>query len=171
MTASSLLHRKLGASEPKLPAGKPRGKAAKLSQSQKGDRHDMVEKSAAASPPPPPTQQLYHRDVHHIKHEPDSPEPLHSRHEPPLSHSHSHHSHRQPAGQASPVLRPVRSTTRDHDLREPEEPAMEDLPYMTTTEMYLCCWKQPPLSPLRESSPCKEEDVDSEWIATVCVPF
>ncbi|KAI4873496.1 hypothetical protein NFI96_032582 [Prochilodus magdalenae] len=35
----------------------------------------------------------------------------------------------------------------------------EDLPYMTTTEMYLCCWHQPPVSPLREASPKKEEDV------------
>ncbi|KAL0179430.1 hypothetical protein M9458_024872, partial [Cirrhinus mrigala] len=26
----------------------------------------------------------------------------------------------------------------------------EDLPYMTTTEMYLCCWQQPPASPLRD---------------------
>uniref|UniRef100_A0A672QX74 Male-specific lethal 1 homolog n=1 Tax=Sinocyclocheilus grahami TaxID=75366 RepID=A0A672QX74_SINGR len=35
----------------------------------------------------------------------------------------------------------------------------EDLPFMTTTEMYLCCWQQPPASPLREESPKKEEDV------------
>ncbi|MEQ2294593.1 hypothetical protein AMECASPLE_005459 [Ameca splendens] len=36
---------------------------------------------------------------------------------------------------------------------------MEDLPFMSTTEMYLCCWNQPPLSPLRETSPKKEEEV------------
>ncbi|KAG7280645.1 hypothetical protein CRUP_023264 [Coryphaenoides rupestris] len=36
---------------------------------------------------------------------------------------------------------------------------MEELPFMCTTEMYLCCWHQPPLSPLRETSPKKEEDV------------
>ncbi|XP_051530225.1 male-specific lethal 1 homolog [Myxocyprinus asiaticus] len=35
----------------------------------------------------------------------------------------------------------------------------EDLPYLTTTEMYLCCWHQPPASPLQEPSPKKEEDV------------
>ncbi|XP_066522158.1 male-specific lethal 1 homolog [Hoplias malabaricus] len=35
----------------------------------------------------------------------------------------------------------------------------EEVPYMTTTEMYLCCWHQPPVSPLREPSPKKEEDV------------
>ncbi|KAG7507132.1 hypothetical protein JOB18_025130 [Solea senegalensis] len=40
---------------------------------------------------------------------------------------------------------------------------MEDLPFMSTTEMYLCCWNQPPLSPLRETSPKKEEEVASEW--------
>ncbi|KAG9267800.1 hypothetical protein AMEX_G18671 [Astyanax mexicanus] len=34
-----------------------------------------------------------------------------------------------------------------------------DIPYMTTTEMYLCCWHQPPVSPLREPSPKKEDDV------------
>lgn len=43
---------------------------------------------------------------------------------------------------------------------EPEFcPLMEELPFMCTTEMYLCCWHQPPLSPLRETSPKKEEDV------------
>ncbi|KAK0137567.1 Male-specific lethal 1 [Merluccius polli] len=43
---------------------------------------------------------------------------------------------------------------------EPELcPLMEQLPFMCTTEMYLCCWHQPPLSPLRETSPKKEEDV------------
>lgn len=36
---------------------------------------------------------------------------------------------------------------------------MDDLPFMSTTEMYLCCWNQPPLSPLRETSPKKEEEV------------
>lgn len=48
-----------------------------------------------------------------------------------------------------------------------EEPGLsyqiEDLPFMSTTEMYLCCWNQPPLSPLRETSPKKEEEVASEW--------
>lgn len=39
---------------------------------------------------------------------------------------------------------------------------MEELPFMSTTEMYLCRWHQPPPSPLRESSPKKEEDVASE---------
>lgn len=43
---------------------------------------------------------------------------------------------------------------------EPEQSCqMEDLPFMSTTEMYLCCWNQPPLSPLRETSPKKEEEV------------
>lgn len=41
----------------------------------------------------------------------------------------------------------------------------EDLPYMTTDEMYLCCWQQPPASPLREESPKKEEDVTSMCLA------
>ncbi|XP_015682406.2 male-specific lethal 1 homolog [Protobothrops mucrosquamatus] len=36
---------------------------------------------------------------------------------------------------------------------------IEDLPYLSTTEMYLCCWHQPPPSLLREPSPKKEETV------------
>ncbi|PWA21767.1 male-specific lethal 1 homolog isoform X2 [Gambusia affinis] len=59
---------------------------------------------------------------------------------------------------------PARSgTERDALLPCKEEPElscqMEDLPFMSTTEMYLCCWNQPPLSPLRETSPKKEEEV------------
>ncbi|XP_020505480.1 male-specific lethal 1 homolog isoform X1 [Labrus bergylta] len=65
-------------------------------------------------------------------------------------------------------LVPMRSGS-DRDIMLPckEEPElscqMEDLPFMSTTEMYLCCWNQPPLSPLRETSPKKEEEVASEW--------
>ncbi|XP_008275985.1 male-specific lethal 1 homolog isoform X1 [Stegastes partitus] len=63
---------------------------------------------------------------------------------------------------------PVRSgAEKDILLPCKEEPElscqMEDLPFMSTTEMYLCCWNQPPLSPLRETSPKKEEEVASEW--------
>ncbi|XP_034563876.1 male-specific lethal 1 homolog isoform X2 [Notolabrus celidotus] len=59
---------------------------------------------------------------------------------------------------------PMRSgVERDIMLPCKEEPElscqMEDLPFMSTTEMYLCCWNQPPLSPLRETSPKKEEEV------------
>ncbi|XP_066485212.1 male-specific lethal 1 homolog [Tiliqua scincoides] len=36
---------------------------------------------------------------------------------------------------------------------------IEDLPYLSTTEMYLCRWHQPPPSPLQEPSPKKEETV------------
>lgn len=63
---------------------------------------------------------------------------------------------------------PLRSgAERDIMLPCKEEPELscqiEDLPFMSTTEMYLCCWNQPPLSPLRETSPKKEEEVASEW--------
>lgn len=62
-------------------------------------------------------------------------------------------------------VRPV--AERDMMLTCKEEPEaschIEDLPFMSTTEMYLCCWNQPPLSPLRETSPKKEEEVASEW--------
>lgn len=40
----------------------------------------------------------------------------------------------------------------------------EELPYMTTTEMYLCCWQQPPASPLQEECPKIEEDVASKCL-------
>lgn len=62
--------------------------------------------------------------------------------------------------EAAPVRPPPE---RDGPLPVKEEPElacqMEDLPFMSTTEMYLCCWNQPPLSPLRETSPKKEEEV------------
>lgn len=48
---------------------------------------------------------------------------------------------------------------------EEDSKETEDLPYMTTTEMYLCCWQQPPASPLRDESPKKEEDVASMCLA------
>ncbi|XP_059181077.1 male-specific lethal 1 homolog isoform X2 [Centropristis striata] len=59
---------------------------------------------------------------------------------------------------------PMRSgAERDLMLPCKEEPELscqiDDLPFMSTTEMYLCCWNQPPLSPLRETSPKKEEEV------------
>lgn len=38
----------------------------------------------------------------------------------------------------------------------------EELPYMATTEMYLCCWHQPPPSPWRDHSPVQEDTVTGE---------
>lgn len=35
----------------------------------------------------------------------------------------------------------------------------EELPYMATTEMYLCCWHQTPPSPWRDQSPVQEDTV------------
>lgn len=35
----------------------------------------------------------------------------------------------------------------------------EELPYMTTTEMYLCCWHQTSPSPWRDQSPVLEDMV------------
>ncbi|KAL4659871.1 hypothetical protein GN956_G181 [Arapaima gigas] len=57
---------------------------------------------------------------------------------------------RQPLqGDAAPVAKELPKSSAQ----------MEDLPYMSTTEMYLCRWHQPPPSPLREPSPKKEEVV------------
>lgn len=38
----------------------------------------------------------------------------------------------------------------------------EELPYMATTEMYLCCWHQPPPSPWRDQSPVQDDTVSGE---------
>uniref|UniRef100_UPI003D157753 male-specific lethal 1 homolog isoform 3 n=1 Tax=Rattus norvegicus TaxID=10116 RepID=UPI003D157753 len=63
---------------------------------------------------------------------------------------------------------PRLSTPQKGPSTHPKEQAfsseMEDLPYLSTTEMYLCRWHQPPPSPLplRESSPKKEETVASK---------
>ena len=40
--------------------------------------------------------------------------------------------------------------------------AAEELPDMATTEMYLCCWHQPPPSPWRDPSPVQEDTVAGE---------
>lgn len=63
---------------------------------------------------------------------------------------------------------PRLSTPQKGPSAHPKEKAFasetEDLPYLSTTEMYLCRWHQPPPSPLplRESSPKKEETVASK---------
>lgn len=61
----------------------------------------------------------------------------------------------------------VAKSSRQADLQPEGEDnkETEDLPYMTTTEMYLCCWQQPPASPLRDESPKIEEDVASMCLA------
>ncbi|XP_062330554.1 male-specific lethal 1 homolog isoform X1 [Osmerus eperlanus] len=57
--------------------------------------------------------------------------------------------------------RPVSERDTSHHGKEESEltAQMEELPFMSTTEMYLCRWHQPPPSPLREPSPKKEEAV------------
>lgn len=58
---------------------------------------------------------------------------------------------------------PGRSSGQIETTAEAEESCEnEESPYMTTTEMYLCCWHQPPVSPLCETSPKKEDDVASK---------
>lgn len=58
---------------------------------------------------------------------------------------------------------PARSSGPTEVVADAEESCEnEDFSYMTTTEMYLCCWHQPPVSPLCEASPKKEDDVASK---------
>lgn len=55
---------------------------------------------------------------------------------------------------------PGRSSGQTETTADGEESCEnEDIPYMTTTEMYLCCWHQPPVSPLCDTSPRKEDNV------------
>ncbi|XP_051959053.1 male-specific lethal 1 homolog [Xyrauchen texanus] len=70
-------------------------------------------------------------------------------------------------GETSPCQHDLRNketpekTSRQMDPYPEGEDSKEtkDLPYLTTTDMYLCCWHQPPASPLQEPSPKIEEDV------------
>lgn len=48
----------------------------------------------------------------------------------------------------------------------------EELPYMVTTEMYLCCWHQSPPSPWRDQSPVQEDTVAvPSWRECVVEPL
>ncbi|KAK7175140.1 hypothetical protein R3I93_002135 [Phoxinus phoxinus] len=65
------------------------------------------------------------------------------------------------------------------DLKEEPQEEMglvlshsEELPYLATTEMYLCCWHQPPPSPWRESSPVHEDTVAvPSWRESILEPL
>ncbi|XP_066515597.1 male-specific lethal 1-like 1 [Hoplias malabaricus] len=48
----------------------------------------------------------------------------------------------------------------------------EELPYMATTEMYLCCWHQPPPSPWRDPSPIQDDTVAvPSWRESIVEPL
>uniref|UniRef100_A0AAR2J2H3 PEHE domain-containing protein n=1 Tax=Pygocentrus nattereri TaxID=42514 RepID=A0AAR2J2H3_PYGNA len=48
----------------------------------------------------------------------------------------------------------------------------EDEPYLATTEMYLCCWHQPPPSPWRDPSPVQEDTVAvPSWCEIIVEPL
>lgn len=44
---------------------------------------------------------------------------------------------------------------------------MRELPYLATTDMYLCCWQPPPTSssPWRDPSPTQEDTVDGAHLS------
>lgn len=56
---------------------------------------------------------------------------------------------------------------------EPElQSQSEELPYLTTTEMYLCRWHQPPPSPWRDPSPVLEDTVAvPSWRESILEPL
>lgn len=69
-----------------------------------------------------------------------------------------------PEKSLSPVDTPLRSAWGDTAAsslkdNDPNPGEADDLPYLSTTDMYLCRWHRPPPSPLREPSPKKEECV------------
>ncbi|KAM5135462.1 male-specific lethal 1 homolog [Mantella aurantiaca] len=69
-----------------------------------------------------------------------------------------------PEKSQSPTDTPLRSVWGGHAAsslqdNDPNPSEVEDLPYLSTTDMYLCRWHRPPPSPLREPSPKKEECV------------
>ncbi|KAI5619270.1 male-specific lethal 1-like 1 [Silurus asotus] len=48
----------------------------------------------------------------------------------------------------------------------------EELPYMATSEMYLCCWHQTPPSPWRDQSPVQEDTVAvPSWRESIVEPL
>lgn len=76
-----------------------------------------------------------------------------------------------PEKSQSPTDTPLRSlwvgpaSLKDSD---PTPSEADDLPYLSTTDMYLCRWHRPPPSPLREPSPKKEECVASKSVFLYC---
>ncbi|KAG8566338.1 hypothetical protein GDO81_013189 [Engystomops pustulosus] len=69
-----------------------------------------------------------------------------------------------PEKSQSPADTPLRSAWTSTAVSsfkdsEPNTGERDSLPYLATTDMYLCRWHQPPPSPLREPSPKKEECV------------
>lgn len=67
----------------------------------------------------------------------------------------------QPRSPPSPP--PQEDPAQKEEPQEETEPELqsqsEELPYLTTTEMYLCRWHQPPPSPWRDPSPVHEDTV------------
>lgn len=48
----------------------------------------------------------------------------------------------------------------------------EEMPYLATTDMYLCCWHQPPPSPWREPSPVQDDTVAvPSWRESIVEPL
>lgn len=50
---------------------------------------------------------------------------------------------------------------------------MRELPYLATTDMYLCCWQPPPTSssPWRDPSPTQEDTVDGACLSPYSLPL
>ncbi|XP_073698517.1 male-specific lethal 1-like 1 [Garra rufa] len=73
-----------------------------------------------------------------------------------------------PPPQDSPALKEEPQEETEAKL----ESQSEELPYLTTTEMYLCCWHQPPPSPWRDPSPVHEDTVAvPSWRESILEPL
>ncbi|XP_016127421.1 male-specific lethal 1-like 1, partial [Sinocyclocheilus grahami] len=71
---------------------------------------------------------------------------------------------------------PQDSPAQKEEPQEETEPELqsqsEELPYLTTTEMYLCRWHQPPPSPWRDPSPVHEDTVAvPSWRESILEPL
>ncbi|KAI2666476.1 Male-specific lethal 1-like 1 [Labeo rohita] len=80
----------------------------------------------------------------------------------------------QPRSPPSPP--PQEDPAQKEEPQEETEPELqsqsEELPYLTTTEMYLCRWHQPPPSPWRDPSPVHEDTVAvPSWRESILEPL
>lgn len=75
-----------------------------------------------------------------------------------------------PPPQDSPTQKEERSSEEETELELQSQ--SEELPYLTTTEMYLCRWHQPPPSPWRDPSPVHEDTVAvPSWRESILEPL
>ncbi|XP_072549581.1 male-specific lethal 1-like 1 [Salminus brasiliensis] len=79
-----------------------------------------------------------------------------------------------PSPKESPVLKEETDEEESPEIRSHGSSPVEseERPYMATTDMYLCCWHQPPPSPWREPSPVQDDTVAvPSWRESIVDPL